>query len=113
MIYKITRQQDVPSWLDLHVQRHAQDAYHWITQNTGRNWLLDAIKSIGTGDRRGAWSERLTLLRLLHWTGVVALTFVIGYLRAGWRTAVDRRRARCSPSGSAGSGTSRWSRCRS
>ena len=41
--------QDVPTWLDLHVQQHAQDAYHWITQNTGRNVVLDAIKSIGTG----------------------------------------------------------------
>jgi glycine betaine/proline transport system permease protein len=86
VIFKATRQQDVPSWLDLHVQRHAQSAYHWITQHTGRNWVLDAIKSVGTGI---TWCQRrgLTLLRLLHWTGVVTLTFVIGYLRAGWRTA--------------------------
>ena len=87
VIYKITRQQDVPSWLDLHVQRHAQAAYHWITQNTGRNWLLDAIKSIGTGI---GWcvARAETLLRLLHWTGVAGLVFVIGYMRAGMRTAV-------------------------
>ena len=77
----------MPSWLDLHVQRHAQDAYHWITQNTGRNWLLDAIKSIGTGID---WCVKRaeTLLRLLHWTGVAGLVFVIGYMRAGMRTAV-------------------------
>ena len=76
----------MPSWLDLHVQRHAQSAYHWIVQNTGRNWLLDGIKSIGKGI---TWCQKrgLTFLRVLHWTGVVALTFVIGFLRAGWRTA--------------------------
>ena len=49
VVYKVTRGQQVPSWLNVHVQQHAQDAYHWITQNTGRNWLLDAVKSIGTG----------------------------------------------------------------
>lgn len=87
VVYKVTRQQDVPSWLDLHVQRHAQSVYHWITQNTGRNWFLDAIKSIGSGI---TWcvNRALSLLRLLHWTGVAGLVFVIGFLRAGWRTAV-------------------------
>jgi glycine betaine/proline transport system permease protein len=86
-IYKVTRGQNVPSWLDLHMQRHAQSVYHWITQNTGRNWLLDAIKSIGTAIN---WCVKRTLsfLRVLHWTGVTALAFVIGYLRAGWRTAL-------------------------
>ncbi len=87
VLYKVTRQQDVPTWLDLHVQRHAQAVYHWITQNTGRNWALDAVKSIGTGI---TWCVKrvLTLLRLLHWTGVIALVFVIGYMRAGVRTAM-------------------------
>ncbi|HEX3090481.1 MAG TPA: ABC transporter permease subunit [Ilumatobacteraceae bacterium] len=87
IIYKITRQQDVPSWLNLHVQQHAQDAYHWITQNTGRNAVLDAIKSIGSAIE---WcvDRALSLLRALNWTGVVTLVFVIGYLRAGLRTAI-------------------------
>ena len=87
VLYKVTRQQDVPTWLDLHVQRRAQSVYHWITQNTGRNWALDAVKSIGTGI---TWCVKrvLTLLRLLHWTGVIALVFVIGYMRAGVRTAL-------------------------
>ncbi|HEY7626997.1 MAG TPA: ABC transporter permease subunit [Ilumatobacteraceae bacterium] len=86
VLYKLTRHQDVPTWLDLHVSSNAQDAYHWITQNTGRNWALDAIKSSGKGI---TWCQKRVLsgLRLLHWTGVVSLTFVIGYLRAGWRTA--------------------------
>ncbi|MEP7115499.1 MAG: ABC transporter permease subunit, partial [Ilumatobacteraceae bacterium] len=87
VLYKVTRGQDVPTWLDLHLQRHAQDVYHWITQNTGRNWFLDAIKSFGTGI---GWCVKraLSLLRLLHWTGVIALVFAIGYMRAGIRTAV-------------------------
>ena len=77
VVYKVTRGQDVPTWLDLHVQDHAQDGYHWITQNTGRNVILDAIKSIGTGI---TWCvERvLSVLNALHWTGVIALVFVIG-----------------------------------
>lgn len=87
VIYKVTRGQDVPTWLDLHVQRHAQSVYHWITQNTGRNWFLDAIKSIGTAV---TWCVHrvLSLLRVLHWTGVIALVFVVGYMRAGIRTAL-------------------------
>lgn len=87
VVYKVTRGQDVPTWLDLHVQRNAQDVYHWITQNTGRNWFLDAIKSFGTGI---TWcvQRALSFLRLLHWTGVIALVFVVGYLRAGVRTAL-------------------------
>jgi len=87
VVYKMTRGQNVPSWLDLHVQQHAQDAYHWITQNTGRNVVLDTVKSIGTGID---WLEKraLSLLRVLHWTGVIALVFVIGYMRAGLRTAI-------------------------
>ena len=87
VIYKMTRQQNVPSWLDLHVQRHAQDVYHWISQNTGRNWFLDTVKSVGTGI---GWCVKRaeSLLRVLHWTGVTGLVFVIGYVRAGVRTAV-------------------------
>ena len=87
VIYKVTRQQNVPSWLNLHVQSNAQSAYHWITQNTGRNIVLDTIKSIGTGI---TWCVKraLSLLRLLHWTGVIALVFVVGYIRAGLRTAL-------------------------
>src|SRR6185295_2564904 len=75
------------TWLDLHVQRHSHSAYHWIMQNTGRNVVLDAIKSVGTGI---TWCVKraLSLLRVLHWTGVIALVFVIGYMRAGLRTAV-------------------------
>ena len=87
VVYKVTRQQDVPSWLDLHVARRGQSLQHWITQNTGRNWALDAMKDVGKGIN---WCQKrvLSLLRVLRWTGVVALTFVLGYLRAGWRTAV-------------------------
>jgi glycine betaine/proline transport system permease protein len=87
VVYKVTRGQNVPAWLDLHVQQHAQDAYHWITQNTGRNVVLDVIKSFGTAI---TWCVKraLSLLRVLHWTGVIALVAVIGYVRAGLRTAV-------------------------
>jgi glycine betaine/proline transport system permease protein len=87
VIYKVTRHQDVPTWLDLHMQKHAQSVYHWITQNTGRNVVLDAIKSFGSGIE---WCVKraLSLLRVLHWTGVIALVFVVGYLRARLHTAV-------------------------
>ena len=86
VIYKVTRGQNVPTWLDLHVQQHAQDAYHWVTQNTGRNRALDAVKSVGSAIN---WCVKrvLSALQALHWTGVIALVFVIGLLRAGWRTA--------------------------
>ena len=50
--------------------------------------VLDAIKSIGTGI---TWCVKRALVaaaRSLHWTGVITLVFVIGYLRAGLRTAV-------------------------
>ena len=102
VIYKVTRQQDVPAWLDLHVQRHAQDAYHWITQNTGRNVVLDAIKSIGTGIDWCVKRRVSSLLRVLHWTGVIALSFVIGYLRAGLAHGGRSPRRRCSRIGLCG-----------
>jgi glycine betaine/proline transport system permease protein len=87
IVYQLTQDVEVPSWLDLHVQQNAQDAYGWIAQNAGRNWLLDALNSFG--DAISWCVERvISLLDVLHWSGVLALAFVLGWLRAGWRTAV-------------------------
>jgi glycine betaine/proline transport system permease protein len=87
VVYNVTHGQNVPAWLDLHVQRNVQSAYHWVTQNTGRNWFLILTKSIGDGL---GWAVRQVVhaLHWMRWTGVVTLTAVIGYLRGGWRTAV-------------------------
>lgn len=86
VVYQLTADVEVPSWLDLKVQQNAQDAYGWIARNTGSNWLLNALNSLGDAI---AWSvERvIDLLDLLHWTGVLALAFVLGWVRAGWKTA--------------------------
>jgi glycine betaine/proline transport system permease protein len=87
VVYRLTGDVEVPSWLDLHVRDNAQDVYGWITQNAGRNWFLDALNSIG--DAISWCVDRVVgLLDALHWTGVLALTFVLGWLRAGWRAAI-------------------------
>jgi glycine betaine/proline transport system permease protein len=87
VVYKITRGQNVPSWLDMHLQRNALSAYNWIADNTGRNWFLNLTKAIGDS-LTWAVQRMVTLLRWLRWTGVVALVLVTGYLRSGLRTAV-------------------------
>lgn len=87
VIYKVTRRQDVPTWLDVHLQRNAQSAYHWVTQNTGKNWALRAAKSFGDALRWGV-ERTVTVLRWLRWTGVIAVVFAVGFIRAGLRTAV-------------------------
>lgn len=86
IVYQLTTDIEVPSWLDFKVQSNAQDGYRWITQNTGRNAVLDALNSVGDGI---SWcvDRVIDALDLLHWTGVLALAFVLGWLRAGWRTA--------------------------
>ncbi len=87
VIYKVTRGQNVPTWLDLHVQKNAQSAYHWVTQNTGRNWALRATKTTGDALKWGV-ERMVTVLRWLRWTGVVAVVFTVGFIRSGLRTAL-------------------------
>ena len=87
VIYKVTRGQNVPTWLDLHVQKNAQSAYHWVTQNTGKNWVLRTTKWLGDALKWGV-ERTVTLLRWLRWTGVLAVVFAVGFIRAGLRTAL-------------------------
>ena len=75
-----------------HVARPARAATRAKTPTTGSPRTPAAtgssmrIKSIGSAI---GWCVKrvLSLLQALHWTGVIALVFVIGLLRAGWRTA--------------------------
>jgi len=84
VIYQLTSDAEVPSWLDLGVREQSQDGYRWITQNAGSNWFLNLCNSIGDAI---SWCVKqvIQLLDWLHWTGVLALAFVLGWLRAGWR----------------------------
>ena len=51
VLYKVTRHQDVPRGSTCTCNVMLKTRYHWITQNTGRNVVLDTIKSIGSGDQ--------------------------------------------------------------
>ena len=79
---------EVPSWLDMNVQKWAQDRYRWTVIhrqsapifNRFFNPLADSLR----------WSVRhtVTLLDNLRWPGVVAITAAIGWRTGGLRVAL-------------------------
>ena len=72
---------EVPGWLDLDVQKWAQDRYSWAIVNRQTSplftWFFTPLSDAL------AWSveHMVSLLGAVRWPGVVALTAAIG-----WRT---------------------------
>ena len=78
---------DVPTWLDAHVRPKVDEFYHWTVINNDRNWVFTGVFSpIADGI---SWSTRhmLSLLQILRWPGVLALTGIVGLRTGGWRAA--------------------------
>jgi glycine betaine/proline transport system permease protein len=79
---------DVPTWLDAHVKPEVDKAYHWTVLNNDKHWIFTGFFTpIGDAIQ---WStdHMLSLLRILRWPGVLALTAVVGYRTGGLRTAL-------------------------
>ena len=78
---------DVPSWLDSHIQSQVRHMYSWITANRQDHWLFTKVFSpiadvIDKFVRFVLW-----ILRGLRWTGVLVLTAAIGLTTGGYRAA--------------------------
>ena len=79
---------EVPGWMDLDVQQWAQDRYAWAIVNRQTSplftWFFTPLSDFL------AWSVEsvVSLLDVLHWPGVVALTAVIGWRTGGRRAAL-------------------------
>ncbi|MFM7685407.1 MAG: ABC transporter permease [Actinomycetota bacterium] len=77
---------DVPGWLDLNVQKWAQDRYAWAIVNRQTSpvftWFFTPLSDLL------AWAveQVVWVLDLMRWPGVVALAAVIGW-RTGGRNA--------------------------
>ena len=79
---------DVPTWLDAHVKPKVDEVYHWSVINNDRNWLFTRIFSPIADVIRWSTEHMLSLLRMLRWPGVLALTGIVGFRTAGLRPAL-------------------------
>lgn len=79
---------DVPKWMDVGIQRWAQDRYKWTVVNRQSSklftWIFNPIAELLS------WAVENTesLLLALRWPGVIALVGVIGWRTGGLRAAV-------------------------
>lgn len=79
---------DVPTWLDAHVVARVDHFYHWTVINNDRNWVFTDIFSPIADAIRWSTSHVLSLLRILRWPGVLAVTGVVGLRTGGARAAL-------------------------
>ena len=79
---------EVPSWLDLDIQKRAQDAYKWTVNNRGTSpifkYFFDPVKNF----LQWMFDVTMNVLEFLKWPGVVALTGAIGWRTGGLRAGV-------------------------
>lgn len=79
---------DVPSWLDIGLQKWVKDRYLWTVQNSD-SWIFRYFfDPIGAAL---AWAVRhtISLFELLRWPGVVALAAAIAWRTGGIRAAAS------------------------
>lgn len=78
---------DVPTWLDLHIQRWSQDKYRWSILHRQSSpiftWFFNPISDA----LKWAVENTESLLLAMRWPGVVALTGAIGWRTGGMRAA--------------------------
>ncbi len=79
---------DVPSWLDIGLQKWVRDRYMWTVANSNTHWLFTRIFN-PLADAID-WSVRtcIDVLEGLRWPGVMAITAAIGWRTSGVRAAV-------------------------
>ncbi|MEI6401720.1 MAG: hypothetical protein WCP59_05990, partial [Actinomycetota bacterium] len=79
---------DVPSWLDIGLQKWVKDRYLWTVQNSD-SWIFQYFfDPIGSALD---WAVRhtISLFELLRWPGVVALAAAIAWRTGGIRAAAS------------------------
>ena len=79
---------DVPSWLDLHIQKWAQDRYKWTIVNRQSSPIFRYFFNPISDGLTWAVEHTESLLLALRWPGVVALTGAIGWRTGGLRAGL-------------------------
>ncbi len=79
---------DVPSWLDIGLQRWVKDRYLWTVQNNQIHWLFTGIFNPLADAIDWSVERMIDLLQALRWPGVMALAGAIGWRTGGARAAV-------------------------
>jgi len=79
---------DVPSWLDLNIQKWAQDRYKWTIVNRQSSPIFRYFFNPISDGLTWAVEHTESLLLALRWPGVVALTGAIGWRTGGLRAGL-------------------------
>ena len=79
---------EVPSWLDIGLQKWVRDRYMWTVQNSTSHWLFTRIFNPLSDSIGWAIDTVLSVLQRLRWPGVVALTGAVGWRTGGSRAAL-------------------------
>jgi glycine betaine/proline transport system permease protein len=79
---------DVPSWLDIGLQKWVKDRYLWTVQNNQTNWLFTRIFNPLADATNWSVERTIDLLQALRWPGVMALAGAIGWRTGGPRAAL-------------------------
>jgi glycine betaine/proline transport system permease protein len=80
---------DVPSWLDLHVQKWAQDRYKWSIFHRQSAPIFTRLFTPLTDFLNWSVNHVISLLGWFTWLGVVALTGAIGWRTGGLSAGVS------------------------
>ncbi|MFZ4812738.1 MAG: ABC transporter permease subunit, partial [Ilumatobacteraceae bacterium] len=83
----LVAQHDVPSWLDIGLQRWVKDRYLWTVQNNQTHWLFTGIFNPLSEGIKWAVESTIDVLNALRWPGVMALVGAIGWRTGGFRAA--------------------------
>ena len=79
---------DVPSWLDMGLQKWVKDRYLWTVQNSD-SWIFRYFFDPIGDALDWAVNHTVDLFELLRWPGVVALGAAIAWRTGGIRAAVS------------------------
>jgi len=79
---------EVPSWMDIGIQRWAQDRYKWSIVNRQTSPIFTAMFNPISDLLNWSVQHVESLLSWLRWPGVVAITGVIGWRTGGLRAAL-------------------------
>jgi glycine betaine/proline transport system permease protein len=79
---------DVPSWLDIGLQKWVRDRYLWSVQNSQSHWLFTRVCNPLSDAINWSVERMIDLLQGLRWPGVMALVGAIGWRTGGPRAAL-------------------------
>ncbi len=89
VILAIAVDPNVPSWMDIGLQKWVRDRYMWTVQNSNTSWIFTRVFNPLADAIDWAVESVQWILRTLRWPGVLALTGGIGWMTGGLRAAVS------------------------